>query len=307
VSNVDISKFRCFLAAAEAMHFGRAAQSLDMLPASLGRQIRLLEDSLETKLFVRTTRAVALTEAGEAILEDARALVAQADNLEEKVRAIRKSAAPVLKVGAIDSAAAGLMPQLLRHFRSEHPEVEVQLVEQKTIHLLPKLLSGSLDVAFCRPPELRDPRIAFRTLFFETAVIALPTDHPLASSPEVSIADLADAPLIVPDRRSRPHSHDLTLKLFAEAGLTARVAQVAEEKHTIVNLVATGAGLAIVPRWTSHLAVPGVCFVPLALPPGTTRSKLILAAAWTRGTRDAHRDALLVVLDKNLKAIEASA
>jgi DNA-binding transcriptional LysR family regulator len=307
VSNVDISRFKCFLAAAEAMHFGRAARSLDMLPASLGRQIRLLEDSLETKLFVRTTRAVALTEAGEAILEDARALVAHADHLEEKVRAIRKSKAPILRVGAIDSAAAGLMPQLLRHFRSEHPDVEVQLIEQKTIHLLPKLLSGSLDVAFCRPPELRDPRINFRTLFFETAVIALPTDHPLASRPEVSIADLADAPLIVPDRRSRPHSHDLTFRLFADAGLTARVAQVAEEKHTIVNLVATGAGLAIVPRWTAQLTVSGVCFVPLALPPGTTRSTLILAAAWTRGTRDAHRDALLGVLDKNLKAIEDSA
>ena len=154
---------------------------------------------------------------------------------------------------------------------------------------------------------MRDPRLNFRTLFYETAVVALPADHPLAERKEIFIEDLTDSPLIVPDRRSRPHSHDLTIKLFMDAGLTARIAQVAEEKHTIVNLVATGTGLAIVPRWTARISVPGVNFLPLATPPGSTRSKLILAAAWTRGTRDVQRDALLDVLVKNLPTIEDSA
>lgn len=304
---MDTSQLRCFLTVADQLHFGRAAQSLDMLPASLGRQIRILEERLETRLFLRTTRSVALTEAGAAILEEARALVAQADRLEERLRGLRKLEAHVLKVGAIDSAAAGLMPQLLQHLRAEHPDIEVQLVEQKTIHLLPKLLSGSLDIVFCRPPDVRDPRINFRTLFFETAVVALPSDHPLAGKTEISIADLSEAPLIVPDRRSRPHSHDLTIKLFLDAGFTARIAQVAEEKHTIVNLVATGTGLAIVPRWTSRISVAGVNFVPLAVSQDRLLSKLILAAAWTRGTRDAQRDALLDTLDRHLRELEESA
>lgn len=304
---MDTSQLRCFLTVADQLHFGRAAQSLDMLPASLGRQIRILEERLETRLFLRTTRSVALTEAGAAILEEARALVAQADRLEERLRSLRKLEAHVLKVGAIDSAAAGLMPQLLQHLRAEHPDIEVQLVEQKTIHLLPKLLSGSLDIVFCRPPDVRDPRINFRTLFFETAVVALPSDHPLAGKTEISIADLSEAPLIVPDRRSRPHSHDLTIKLFLDAGFTARIAQVAEEKHTIVNLVATGTGLAIVPRWTSRISVAGVNFVPLAVSQDRLLSKLILAAAWTRGTRDAQRDALLDTLDRHLRELEESA
>ncbi|WP_353476100.1 LysR substrate-binding domain-containing protein (plasmid) [Salipiger sp. H15] len=304
---MDIAQLKCFLAAADALHFGRAAQSLDMLPASLGRQIRLLEERLETRLFLRTTRSVALTEAGKAVLEEVRALVDQAERIEARVREIRKAESAVLRVGAIDSAAAGLVPQLLQLVRAEHPALEVQIIEQKTIHLLPKLLSGSLDLAFCRPPDVRDPRINFRTLFFESAVVALPSDHPLASRAEVSIGDLVDAPLIVPDRRSRPHSHDLTIKLFLDAGLTARISQVAEEKHTIVNLVASGAGLAIVPRWSSRIAVPGVTFVRLTMPEGTTRSKLILAAAWTRGTRDPQRDALLATLERHLEEIEASA
>ncbi len=304
---MDIGQLRCFLAVADTLHFGRAAQSLDMLPASLGRQIRLLEDKLETRLFLRTTRSVSLTEAGASLLEDARALVALSDAFEEKVRNVRKAESPVLKVGAIDSAAAGLMPQLLKLVRTEQPDLDIQLIEQKTIHLLPKLLSGSLDIAFCRPPDIRDPRINFRTLFFETAVVALPDGHRLAGREAIAIVDLADEPLIVPDRRSRPHSHDLTIKLFLDAGLTARIAQVAEEKHTIVNLVAAGTGLAIVPRWTSRLQVKGVRFVPLTVPEGSTRSKLILAAAWARGTRDPMRDAFLGVLEGHLKALEATA
>ncbi|PJF09369.1 LysR family transcriptional regulator [Pseudorhodobacter sp. MZDSW-24AT] len=304
---MDTTQLRCFLAVADQLHFGRAAQSLDMLPASLGRQIRILEERLETRLFLRTTRTVSLTEAGAAIVEDARALVMQAQRLEERLRGLRKLDKSVLKVGAIDSAAAGLMPQLLKHLRDEYPDIDVQLIEQKTIHLLPKLLSGALDIVFCRPPDIRDPRINFRTLFFETAVVALPTDHPLAQQSEISITDLAEAPLIVPDRRSRPHSHDLTIKLFLDAGLTARITQVAEEKHTIVNLVATGTGLAIVPRWTARISVPGVRFVPLAVAPGRPLSKLILAAAWTRGTRDAQRDALLSTLDQHLSEIEETA
>lgn len=304
---MEIEQLKCFLAVADHLHFGRAAQSMNMLPASLGRQVKKLEAHLNVRLFVRTTRAVALTEAAKGILEDARALVASSDTLEEKVRRIQRAESPVLKVGAIDSAAAGLMPQLLQMVREEHPDIEIQLIEQKTIHLLPKLLSGSLDVAFCRPPDFRDERIIFRTVFHETAVVALPDQHELAKRDSIAIADLADAPLIVPDRRSRPHSHDLTIRLFLDAGLTARIAQVAEEKHTIVNLVATGTGLAIVPRWTSRISVPGVKFVPLATSQGSASSTLLLSAAWAKGTRDPRREALMQVLDKNLEHLNQSA
>ncbi|SEN54506.1 LysR family transcriptional regulator [Palleronia pelagia] len=304
---MNITQLKCLLAAADTLHFGRAAQSLDMLPATLGRQIKQLEDHLGVSLFTRTTRAVALTEAGSRILEDARALVAQAEAFEEKVRAVRSAGEHVLRVGAIDSAAAGLIPQILQPLQAAHPELKIQIVEQKTIHLLPKLLSGSLDIALCRPPDIRDPRLVFQTLFYETAVVALPKSHPLADREAIEISDLAEEPLIVPDRRSRPHSHDLTMSLFLGAGLTARVAQIAEEKQTIVNLVAAGTGLAIVPRWTSRLGVKGVNFIPLASTDATAQAKLILAAAWARGTRDWLRDDFLQALDANLCVLEASA
>ena len=298
---MELHQLRCFVAAAEELHFGRAAQRLHMLPSALGRHIKLLEDDLGARLFARTTRAVSLTDDGAALLREGRALLTQAEAIEGGFRKrLRRHTGRRFRVGAIDSAAAGLLPPLLRDFRKRQPEIGVQLLEDKTVRLLPKLLSGALDLAFVRPPEAPDKRIAFRPLLQETAVVALSQRHALAGRHSVSLKDIADQPLIVPDRRSRPHSHDLTVKLFEQANLTPHIVQIADEKQTIVNLVATRLGIAIVPRWTSRLAVPGVRFVALRLPAGTLAGRLPLAAAWLRGSRDPVRDAMLAVLEAKL-------
>jgi DNA-binding transcriptional LysR family regulator len=130
-------------------------------------------------------------------------------------------------------------------------------------------------------------------LFHETAVVAVSDHDPIALKKRVTVADLADQPLIVPARRSRPHSHDLTMKLFAEAGLEARIVQIADEKQTIVNLVSAELGVAIVPKWTSRMAARGGRYVRIA---ASDMNKLPLAAAWTRGTRDPIRDDMLEML-----------
>jgi DNA-binding transcriptional LysR family regulator len=294
---MDLHQLRCFVAAAEELHFGKAARRLEMLPSALGRFIRLLEEDLGTRLMTRTTRSVALTDDGAVLLKEARALLAQADVLAAKFRTRGRKEAATVRVGAIDSAAAGLLPMLLHDFRKQRPDVTVQLLEDKTLRLLPRLLSGRLDLALVRPPENPDKRLEFLFLFHETAVVAVSDQHPLASRKRVTIADLKDQPLIVPERRSRPHSHDLTMKLFAEAGFEANIVQIADEKQTIVNLVAAKLGVAIVPRWTSRMAARGVRYVRLA---ASDMNKLPLAAAWTRGTRDPVRDEMLAMLQANL-------
>ncbi len=212
-----------------------------------------------------------------------------------------------LRVGAIASAAAGLAPMLLHDFRERHAHVTVQLFEDKTIRLLPRLLSGRLDLAFVRPPEKPDKALEFLFLFHETAVVAVPSHHRLARRERLSIEDLADEPLIVPERRSRPHSHDLTIKLFAEAGLKAHIAQLADEKQTIVNLVAAELGIAIVPRWTSRMATTGVRYIPLEARSQGALNRLPLAAAWVRGFRDPARDEMLATLRAGLAAYAAQA
>ena len=102
-------------------------------------------------------------------------------------------------------------------------------------------------------PENIDKRVQLLMLFHETPVVAVPARHKLASRSRLFIDTLVDQPLIVPERSSRPHSHDLTYQTFRQAGLRPTISQVAEEKQTIVNLVAAKVGLAIVPRWASRL------------------------------------------------------
>jgi DNA-binding transcriptional LysR family regulator len=304
---MELRQLRCLITVADTLHFGRAARELDMLPASLGRQVRLLEERLGSRLLLRTTRSVSLTEQGRSFVDAAREIVAQADRLEAQFRESRPEPTPILRIGVVDSAAAGLMPQLLPHFREAYPGVDVELLEQKTIRLLPRLLSGRLDIAIVRPPDVRDARLEFQPLFFETAVVALPEHHPLALKTAISVQDMAEEPMIVPDRASRPHSHDLTIKLFQNEGLTARIVQIAEEKQTIVSLVGSGVGLAIVPRWASRLAVGGVRFVALHLPAGSARDKLALSAVWLRNTRHVQRSHFLEVLRSRLDSLSETA
>lgn len=299
-NGMDLKHLRCFVAVADELHFGHAALRLEMLPAALGRNIRLLEQELRTTLVVRTTRHVSLTEAGLALLEDARELVTLADASAARIRALGRQRSNALRLGAIDSASAGLIPRLLHDVHERFPGTSVELIEDKTIRLLPQILSGWIDLAIVRPPEGIYPDIELRYLLHETTVVALPADHPLTARDVLSVSDLVDEPLIVPARRSRPHSYDLTMKLFAEAGMRPRIAQQADEKQTIVSLVAAGSGSAIVPRWTSRMTVKGVAYRSLDVGTGPANRRLPLAAAWLRGSRDRVRDQLLDVLSDNL-------
>jgi len=304
---MDLTDLRCFLMVAEELHFGRAARRLDMLPATLGRRLAAVEGHLGTVLIHRTTRAVSLSAAGQELVAQARDLIAAADALEHRARSLGRDSATRLRIGAIDSAAAGLLPQILPIYRLRAPGVQITLEERKTIQLLPRLLSGQIDLALIRPPERRDPRVKLRALLSESTVVALPDGHDLSRHDNLTVADLADAPMIVPDRQSRPHSHDLTIKLMHEAGYAARIAQVAEEKHTIVSLVAAGLGLAIVPRWSALGTPKGVVFRPLLTPEGQPIRRLHLAAAWCADRRDPLRDGFLDCLEAHLAAMAQSA
>ncbi|WAJ30647.1 LysR family transcriptional regulator [Antarcticirhabdus aurantiaca] len=304
---MDLKQMRCVLAAADEMHFGRAARALDMLPAGLGRQIRSAEEELGVVLFERTTRSVVLTEAGRDFVREARPLIEAVDGMVERLRDRGRSVSRVIRLGAIDSAAAGLVPALIQDLHEIDPALWIQLTEDKSIRLVPKLLSGRLDLALIRPGARLDPRLHTRFLLHETAVVALPAGHALAERAAVSIGELAEVAMIIPERRSRPHSHDLTMKLFEEKGLTPRIAQIAEEKHTILNMVAAGLGAAIVPSWSSRIAVAGVAFKPLAGQSASGANRLPLAVAWQAQVRDANRDRILDLLRDHLARYAARA
>lgn len=298
---MDLKLIRCFNMVAEELHFGRAAQRLDMLPSALGRNIRILEESLGIRLFDRSTRNVELTASGRVLLEKSGDLI---ELFDREMQRVRMTAAPddrVIRVGAIDSASTGLLPQLVRDFRELEPELELVLVEDKTVKLLPRLISGNLDLAFVRPPTVPRPEIEFQHLMNEATVIALPSDHRLANKKTIEVFDLENVPLIVPSPRNRPHSYKLTMDVFHREGLKPKVAQTADEKHTIVRLVATGLGAALVPQWTSRISVNGVVYRKLRTEAGAEIRELPLAASWVRGAEDPARDRLIELVRSRLE------
>ncbi len=290
---MDLKLLRCFTAVAEELHFGRAAQAMDILPSALGRNIRLLEEELGVRLFVRSTRNVRLTKSGHVLLHEARLLLTHAEDAADRVRTASSSEERVYRIGAMDSAAAGLMPELLHDYRVAEPDVELVLVEDKSVKLLPKLKSGALDIAFVRPPLAPRSGIKFDFLIDEPTVVALPSNHQLAAKKHIVIEDLEDVPLIVPSPRNRPHSYNLTMRLFLKKGLEPLIAQQAEEKQTIVNMVRADIGAALVPYLSSRNKIDGVTYRPLVDDAGKTVAELPLAAAWAKGFSDDYRDGLI--------------
>lgn len=302
---MELNQIRCFIAVAEELHFGHAAQKLDLLPSALGRYIKLLEEDLGTRLLSRSTRNVSLTPDGALFLDEAREILSRADALRLRFKKRARQNTERLRIGAIDSAAVTLIPHILHLFRDAWPDVEIHYIEEKTSKLIPKLKSGSLDLIFIRPGEKKDDVLESQFLFYEDVVLAISDKHPLAQCQEIYIDDLIDVPLIVPDRKARPHSYDLTLSLFEHVDFKPRLVKIADEKQTIINMVAADLGAAIMPRWVTRMSALNLTFIPLAGEYQNVRKKLPVSAVWVKDSRDETRDRMMSIVMQELAVISA--
>jgi len=298
---VDINQLRCFVSVGKELHFGRAAQKMEMMPASLSRFIRLLEEDLGVRLLNRSTRNVSLTAEGALFFDDASKLIDQFDALAKRFKVGLKDERRTLRIGAIDSAARGLVPALLNLFVPLHPHSDIHIIEDKTINLIPKLKSGWLDMIFIREPQSIDASLAVRFITRESCVLAVPIQHALADRERVAVADFQHEAMIIPDRRTRPHSHDLTMSLFKLAGFTPHIAQFAEEKQTILSLVAAGLGLAVVPASYRTMNSDSVSYIALDLPEQI--KGLPLSIAWQKGNEDRFLREMLRLLHEHQREL----
>jgi DNA-binding transcriptional LysR family regulator len=189
--DLDLRKVRYFVAVAEHLHFGRAAEALYIAQPVLSRQIRALEDELKVTLFVRDRRTTVLTPAGEQLLADARPLLANADATRRRT---------VIAARGRDTFTVGFMPGLIvtaevRALSSRHPELTVDVVRTSWDDQIEVIHDGRVDVSYIRLPV--DPRgLEIRPLLSEPRVVVLPADHRLAGKQQISITDLADEHLL---------------------------------------------------------------------------------------------------------------
>lgn len=259
---MDLRQFQIFVVLAEELHFGRAAEKLHLAQPALSNQIKLLEYSLGVTLFHRTTRRVRLTAAGEALLPEALATIAQAEAAVRVARAVGETGAHILKIGGVDSATAGLLPHVVRQFRMAHPEVGLKVFELLSGPAFNMLESRSLDIGFVRKRPVQ-AHLSSRLVLSEPIVAALPAEHPKARHARISINDIRNDPLVISTRASRPILFDVILDYLRTHKIEPNILQEATERHMIIAMVASGLGVSLVPAWVSEFKRDDVVFIPL--------------------------------------------
>lgn len=276
---IETREARYFLAVADELHFGRAAERLHMSQPPLSQAIKALEARLGVQLLTRTTRAVALTSAGEVLREHARRLVHLADEAESAAREAAGGQVGRLRIGAVTSAFFDPLPAMLERFRLARPRVEVTLHELDTHDAARALLDHAVDVAVVRrltTPATMERKVLRRHDF----VLAVPADRTHLHD-GLDLAAAAREPWIWLPREISPDYHDQVVACCRRAGFAPTVTNTAGSIVSQLAMVACGIGVALVPEGSAELPVAGSERVRLSTLRDPT--SIELAATWLRG------------------------
>ncbi|MCO3732639.1 LysR family transcriptional regulator [Pseudomonas aeruginosa] len=274
---MELRHLRYFIAVAEELHFGRAAERLGISQPPLSQQIQALEEEIGARLFERTNRRVELTDAGRLFLDESRQVLAQVDKAVLLARRAHLGELGELKIGFTSSAPfTSTIPSSIHAFRKAYPDVHLDLQEMSSRQVLKALLEESLQVGVIRPLALPDA-VHWVELFREPLVAVLRADHPLAAGSEdgLAIAALAEEPFVFFPRSYSTGLYDQVIALTRQAGFSPRIAQEASEAMTIIGLVSAGLGVSILPASFRRTRVDGVVYRTLSDPEATTAVWLV--------------------------------
>jgi DNA-binding transcriptional LysR family regulator len=274
--SLELRHLRYFLAVADELHFGRAAQRVHIAQPALSQQIQKLEAEVGTTLFDRNRREVRLSPAGVAFRPFAERALADASAGAEAARRAAAGEIGHLTVGFIETAASSVIPGAVRRFRTDRPDVGLTLRELGVGVQLEGLHNGRLDVAIVRPP-IDSEDLSLEQIADEGLVAAVPSTHPLAGRKRVTARAVADQPLVALTREMVPGLYDQVLALRQEEGGVGAIAQEATSIQAVLGLVAAGLGVAIMPASVRSLSREGVEFVSIQ---SAHRSTMV--AAWRR-------------------------
>lgn len=277
---MELRHLRYFVAVAEEKHFTRAAKRLGIGQPPLSQQIQQLERELGTALFHRLPRGVSLTPAGQALFDDARRVLREAEQAVERTRRVARGEQGRLRVGMINSAPFHpLVPRVIREFRRRYPEVALTLEERTTPGLAAAVANETVDVAFVRPLLDTPEGLCTEHVLDEPLLVALPAGHPLSRRKAVPLMALSLEPFVLFPRAVGAGLHDVIVRACHAAGFSPRVVQEASQVTSIVNLVAAGLGVSIVPASMQQLHIEGVRYRAIQGLAAQARLDLVYRAA----------------------------
>ena len=276
----DLRHVRCFVLLAEELHFGRAAQRAHMTQPGMSRLIRDLEQDVGVPLFARTTRTVVLTEAGKAFLAESREALAR---LERAVTSARRTAGGevgVLRIGYMDFAINGRLPEFLNSFSRYRPEIRLELSFTPTLQQQEALLADRIDIGFMIGP-FEEAGMASYAFDDNRYVALLPITHPLSNVRVLRLADLADQPFVLGSGQNWGAFRTAFFAVCHRAGFTPRIVQEASSSEGIFGLVAAGAGVSVYASCVRNLQRRGIVIRDL----DDVADKLVTCAAWATPVR----------------------
>jgi len=265
---MELRHLRYFIAVAEELHFGRAAEVLGISQPPLSQQIQALEQELGARLFDRTNRRVELSEAGRLFLQEARLVLAQVDKAADVARRAQLGELGELKIGFTSSAPFNsTIPQAIFAFRQAFPAVHLNLREMSSKTVADGLMDESIEVGLMRPLALPEA-LSVVELMHEPLVAVLSAKHPLASGSEegMYLSELALEPFVFFPRSYGSGLYAQLLTLARQAGFSPHFAQEAGEAMTIICLVAAGLGVSVLPASYQRIRIDGVVYRPLLDP-----------------------------------------
>lgn len=272
---MDLRQLRNFVAVAEELHFGRAAARLFISQPALSFDIKKLEEQLGVQLLLRTNKSVALTPAGQVLLDEARNLLLQAEQARRLTLRSAQGALGRVRVGFVSSMLYQGLPAAVRRFEAEHPGQEVVLQEMNSAEQPQALLRGQIDVGLAHRGIVPAGLVSER-LRADPFLCCLPPNHRLAGRERVDLSELRDEPFILFPRNVSPHYHDLIIARCVGAGFSPQIRHEARLWQTIVAMVAHDMGVALLPEPLCRAWSPQVSCVSIEQPGGTSEIHALL-------------------------------
>ena len=286
INNINLRQLRYFVAVAEELHFGRAAQRLHISQPPLSQQIMALENELSARLFVRTNRKVALTEAGKYLHRVAQGILRDVRQTAEHVRMVAQGAVGRIRIGVHFSASLHpCVGPMLQRFHTAHPQVrlEITLHDKAGRMQWADIAGGNIDMALIWMNRHYDGGGRYYNLVTNPLRVFLPIGHPLAAQTAIAVKDLATAQLIGPPRGIGSQLYEAMLQLFGSHDFESQILYEAVQMPIIMNMVAAGQGIALLPDFLGHLNMQGIVTRPITSPsghvPGMTLNLLARATA----------------------------
>ncbi len=266
---MELRHLRYFLAVAEELHFGRAAQRLHISQPPLSTQIRDLEEELEVVLLERTQRHVKLTKAGKLFRNRVQAILTDVERATEEVRALDRGEMDTLRIGYKSAIMLIEVAPMLHKFQTKFPNVQLKFVQCSVSEQYGAVSEHRLDIGFVDAPigktseNYANDNITGIPVLKERIKLALPKDHPLAHRKRVSLREFHNDNFIFLDRQAVPSVHDLFIGMCQEAGFSPKIKCYAPQLTEIMAHVAAGGGVSFAPESLADSWLGLIKFVPL--------------------------------------------